>query len=339
MTGKERIDNIFSGKAIDRNAFWMGIPHKDSRAKFYKHFGVDNDMDLGIAIGNDMCPLIIGADAWKHPDGQTLFGLVPWDERHSLSQDGYFAQCDSVSAVERFPWPDPKFLDFSETITNAKKAHENGQTVFSGLWTCFFHDLCDLFGMENYFVKMHTDPDVVEAVTEHVMDYYLEGNRRCFEEMGGLIDVFFFGNDLGSQLDLLISPGYFDKFVLPHTKKAVELAKKYGYKVMLHSCGAVRKLIPKFIEIGIDALHPIQAKAAGMDAASLSREYKNDLVFVGGVDTQELLPFGAPEQVKEEVARLVSLFGDRLVVSPSHEAVLPVVSVENMIAMRDAAIK
>ena len=93
------------------------------------------------------------------------------------------------------------------------------------------------------------------------------------------------------------------------------------------------------IDAGIDALHPLQAKANGMEAERLASEFGDELVFIGGVDTQDLLPFGTPQQVKNEVRRLKKAFGQRYVVSPSHEAILPNVSVENVIAMRDAALE
>jgi len=83
----------------------------------------------------------------------------------------------------------------------------------------------------------------------------------------------------------------------------------------------------------------LQAKAKGMDAETLAGEYKKDIAFIGGVDTQQLLPFGTPEQVKAEVRRLKKVFGERFIVSPSHEAILPIVNPENIIAMREAAME
>ena len=85
-------------------------------------------------------------------------------------------------------------------------------------------------------------------------------------------------------------------------------------------------------------MHPIQAKAKDMDAENLTKHFKNDLVFIGGVDTQDLLPFGTPQQIRDEVKRLKDVFGSKFIVSPSHEALLPNVSLENALAMRDAAV-
>lgn len=90
-----------------------------------------------------------------------------------------FAECEDVAEVEAFDWPDPKYMDFSTVIENTKAAYESGMAVFGGMWCPFFHILCDFFGMENYFVKMYTDPEVVQAVTRHIVDFLVETNRSC----------------------------------------------------------------------------------------------------------------------------------------------------------------
>jgi uroporphyrinogen decarboxylase len=239
--------------------------------------------------------------------------------------------------VEAFDWPDPDYLDFTDVLAQVARARAHGFYVLSGMWSPFFHVVADFFGMENYFVKMYTDPAVVDAVTAHVVDFYLAANVRYFEQVGAQMDAFFFGNDFGSQLDMLISPKLFERFVLPSFVKFTEQGKSYGYKVVLHSCGAIERTIPALIDAGVDGLHPLQALAKGMDAETLARKYKGELVFIGGVDTQQLLPFGTPEEVRAEVQRLKGILGPQFVVSPSHEALLPNVSVENLVAMAEAA--
>ena len=91
------------------------------------------------------------------------------------------------------------------------------------------------------------------------------------------------------------------------------------------------------IDAGVDALHPLQAKARDMDAASLSREYRSYLAFVGGIDTQDLLVNMKPHEIKDEVRRVKELLGPNYIVSPSHEAILPNIPLENVIAMAEAA--
>jgi uroporphyrinogen decarboxylase len=147
----------------------------------------------------------------------------------------------------------------------------------------------------------------------------------------------FFGNDFGSQLDLLIAPEMMERFIFPYYQRMIDQIKSFGLKVVVHSCGAIDRIIPRLIEAGIEGLHPLQAKARGMDALSLSEKYSGQVAFIGGVDTQDLLPFGSEEDVRREVFRLREVFGNSFVVSPSHEALLLNVAPEKVIAMSEAA--
>jgi len=339
MTNRDHFRDIINHKS-GHCGFWHGNPHEDSRKARYSYFNAGDDRELGLKLGDCFDWVMIDSNGlWKHPDGIPMFDVLGGKERHSLGQDGVFANCEDIAEVERFQWPDIKFCDFSEAEKAVDESRKSGQAVLSGCWAPFFHVLCDFFGMENYFAKMYTDPGVVEAVTEHVVNFYLQVNGKWFDIIGDRIDSIFFGNDFGSQLDMLISPELFDKFVMPYFRRITEQAKSRGYKVALHSCGAIERVIPRLIDAGVDALHPIQAKARGMDAETLAKKYRDKLVFIGGVDTQDLLPFGSPRQVRDEVRRLKDLFGPDYIVSPSHEALLPNVSPENVEAMVEAAME
>jgi uroporphyrinogen decarboxylase len=124
---------------------------------------------------------------------------------------------------------------------------------------------------------------------------------------------------------------------MPYFREFTDQAHRHGYNVVLHSCGSIDRVIPRLIDSGVEILHPIQAMAKNMDAASLAKKYNGKIVFLGGVDTQRLLPFGTPQEVRDEVRRLKDLFGPNFIVSPSHESILPNVSPENIVAMAEAA--
>jgi len=337
MNGKELFAQIINRKS-QKNGFWHGSPFDDNAANMYEYFRTErNDTALGRALGScfEWYP-IDWCDFWKHPEGIPMFDTYGGKERTSLGQAGVFAECDDVREVEKFWWPHIKYCDYTTIEKTVVDHAQYGNAILSGTWACFFHIVSDFFGMENYFIKMHTDPAVVEAVTERVVDFYLQINEKWFDIIGDKMDAIFFGNDFGSQLDLLISPAMFNKFVMPYFRKITTQAKSRGYKVVPHSCGAIESVIPQLIDAGVDALHPIQAKARNMDAKTLARKYGKDVVFIGGVDTQELLPFGTPQQVYDEVMRLRELFGPNYIVSPSHEAT-PNTPPENMEAMARAA--
>ena len=208
--------------------------------------------------------------------------------------------------------------------------------VFTGMWSPFFHQVADFFGMENYFIKMYECPEVVEALTERIVDFYVAANDKFFAGLGDRADVMFFGNDFGTQRDLFVSPESFRRFVLPAFRRLIAVGKKYGKLVMLHSCGSIYRIIPDLIESGVDILHPIQAQAAGMHAEDLA-QYKNDLAFVGGIDAQSFFVNATPAEIRAEVRRVKRILGPGLVVSPSHEEILPNVPAANILAMAEAA--
>jgi len=336
LSSRDKILAIMNKNNAGTPGYWKGNPHPDALDIYLDHFNENSEEELSIFLGDDL--------RWRHaetsyfdPNGRPMFDCHLGNEKKSHGQPGVFADTEDVRDVEKFPWPDLKYLDFSEYRKTARRTLDEGLAFFGGFWCPYYHLVADFFGMENYFIKMYENPAVVEAVTWHVVDFFDRANEILFDEMGDLIDVFFFGNDFGTQLDLMISPDMFRKFVLPGIKRLTATAKKYNKKTMLHSCGAISSAIPMIIDAGVDGIHPLQAKAAGMDAVTLSREFGRDLVFMGGVDTQQLLPFGKPKEIMEEVRRLIDIFGPDYIISPSHEALLSNVSPENLLAMSRAA--
>jgi uroporphyrinogen decarboxylase len=305
--------------------------------KICSHFNAADDFELGEKLGDCCSWLRPETEHFWRNEAYPMFDVLGGGKRTSLSQPGVFAETEDTAEVDAFHWPELKYCDYTEVLQNMDRVISSGQAVLSGLWGQFFHLACDFFGMENYFMKMYTDPDVVDAVTRHIVDFYLEANEKLFDLAGDKIDAVFFGNDFGSQLDLLISPECFDRFVMPYFKEFTDQAHRRGYRVVLHSCGSIYRVIPRLIDAGVDVLHPIQALAKNMDAEYLSREFNGKIVFMGGVDTQHLLPFGSAQEVRDEVMRLRDLFGPNFIISPSHESILPNVSMENIAAMAEAA--
>ena len=326
------LKNIMEHKS-DRCGFWHGNPHPESAAKLHKYFGVANDFELGLKLGDTFTWVPDGRGAYRHPDGDYVFDLYKNKNIPHLS----LLTDEEVESVGQLNWPDISHYDFSGFREARAMANEHKIPIFSGAWAPFYHVVADMFGMENYFVKMHTDPNLVIAVTERVVDFYMAMNKKLFDEYAPDVDACFFGNDFGTQLDLMISPEMFVKFVMPYQKKITAQAKSYGLYAVLHSCGAVVKAIPEIISAGIDGLHPVQALASGMNAENLAEKFRDKIVFIGGVDTQILLREGTAKQVKEDVKRLKRLFGNNFIVSPSHEAVMPDVPPENLAAASEAA--
>jgi len=303
----------------------------------HEYFGTTAEEEVRRKLGDDVrwiCPQFFPG-AYRDPDGHPMFDTGPKKQRHG--QAGPLADCEDVGELESFRWPNPDYMSFDRCIEALRAAGDVYRA--SGMWTCFYHNVMDLFGMEDYMVKMYTHPEVVQGVTDRVCGFYYEANERFFAEAGAEVDGFFFGNDFGTQIDLICGPAQFDEFIMPWFARFTEQAHAHGYHALLHSCGAIHKVIDRLIEAGVDCLHPLQAMAADMDAGTLARDFGGRIAFMGGIDTQRLLVDGTPEEVKADVRRVKALLGPRLIVSPSHEALLPNVPPRNIEAMAAAAVE
>jgi uroporphyrinogen decarboxylase len=337
MTSRDLLKAIVGLAPAGRCGLWLGNPHPDSWPGLHRYFGTKTEEELRRKLGDDfrwISPSFVES-TFPSPAAKGIFGWAAGKTSHG--QAGPLADVEDPAEFDRFDWPDPRRLDFAETLRALDEAGPHYRA--SGFWTPFFHDLMDFFGMEAYFVKMRTHPEVVEAATDRVCGFYYEANELFFDLAGDRVDAYFFGNDFGTQLDLMISPALFDRFILPWFVKLTGQARRRGYQVILHSCGSIHRVIPKLIAAGVNCLHPLQAKAAHMDAETLARDFGGRIAFLGGVDTQRVLPLGSPEEVKREVRRVKAVLGPHLIVSPSHEAILPDVPPRNVAAMAEAALE
>ncbi len=336
MTSRQRIRNIIARRPSDRCGFWLGNPHPDTLPIYYRYFGVSSLEGLHTVLGSDfrwITPQFFDS-TYRHPEGLGMFDV--WKGKKSLGEPGPLAPCETLEECDRaYAWPSHDYLHFDETLEALRTAGDVYRA--SGFWAPFFHDVSDLFGMEELLIKMHTHPSLVEGVFDRVCSFYLEANRRFYALAGDSVEAFFFGNDLGTQRDLLVGPDNLDRFIIPWVHRFAEQAHDHGYQVILHSCGSVYRVIGRFIDAGVECLHPLQSRADRMDAITLGRDFKGSIAFLGGVDTQELLVHGAPDDVRVAVRRLKELLGPHLIVSPSHEALLPNVPPENVAAMAEEA--
>lgn len=220
-----------------------------------------------------------------------------------------FDDDSTVDDVYAHPWPRAEALDYSGILPQAERYHDTYAT-YGAPWSPFFHEVGWIIGQETYFQWMLTRPDMVEAVIDCVVSFEVECTRRYLEAAQGKVDIAFFGNDFGTQRGLVISPAMFELFFRKPLKRYFDMAHDYGCKVMKHSCGAIRPIIPLWIEDGVDVLDPIQVLAEGMAFEGLVRDFGTRICFHGGIDTQELLPFHAIEDVRAEVRRFRNLTRD-----------------------------
>jgi len=198
MNSRDRLKTIISKQPADRCGFWLGCPHQETWPILHRYFGTTTADELRARLGDDfrwMAPW----NAYRHPNGKPMFDMRRKGAGHGAA--GVFSDCDSVAEVDAFEWPNLEYLDFTAALAELDQAGETYRA--SGFWCPFFHEVADFFGMENYFVKMYTHPEVVHAVTRHVVDFYLEANTRFFKLAGDRVDGFFFGNDFSDFFNRL----------------------------------------------------------------------------------------------------------------------------------------
>ncbi|MDH4240188.1 MAG: hypothetical protein OEW48_11550 [Phycisphaerae bacterium] len=215
----------------------------------------------------------------------------------------------------------------------------NGKyAILGGDWSPFWHDAIDLLGMENLYIKMYSQPELVDAVLQHLIDYYATVSRRIFDAAADAIDIFFIGNDFGSQTGPLLGPDLFGRFMLLHLKRLIDLGHAYHLKVQLHCCGGFAPLIPLMIEAGLDGLHAIQPDCHGMDLRVLKAEYGDKILFNGAIDSHNVLIDGTPETVRQKTREVLHIMmpGGGYVAGASHDTILEETPIENVIAMFDA---
>lgn len=341
MNSLERFYATIERRPVDRPAAWLGMPEIHAQPALFAHYGVSNMHELKLAIGDDFYAVEV---PYESPEASVIYAAFDWymdgnvdAENRTLTAPGCFNEAEELEDLDFFKWPDPAlYIDPAECRRRVDMAPKD-KAVIGMLWSAHFQDACAAFGMETALMNMVANPEIFQAVDAKIVDFYLKANEIFYEATKGRLNAVLIGNDMGSQRGLILSPQMVREFVLPGAKKLTEQAHQYGVKVIYHSCGSIADIIPDLIEIGVDAIHPIQAAAANMDAASLKARFSGQVSFCGGVDTQELLPHGTPEQVRAKVRELRELFPTGLILSPSHEAILPDIPPANVQAMFEEA--
>jgi len=337
MEHRERFYATIERRSADRPASWLGLPDLKAIPGLLAYFGTDSLDGVRKAIDDDVYPVEF---PYHTPRGSAIYLALDFTkkggldaEHRTLTSPGFFENVSDPSRLDDFPWPDPaEHIDLEE-IRAAVKHVLPGRAVLGVIWSAFFQDAWAAFGMQNACIRMIETPEMFQAVLDRIVDFYLRANEIYYETTRGKLDAVLIGNDYGAQTGPIISPESIRAYAMPRTRKLVDQAKSHGLKVIHHSCGSIHDIIPDLIDIGVDAIHPIQALATHMDAERLRADFGDRMSFVGGLDAQYLLVKGTPREIAKRVMELKALFPTGLVISPSHEAILPDVDPANIEAL------
>jgi uroporphyrinogen decarboxylase len=249
----------------------------------------------------------------------------------------------SIDQVADYDWPDPeKYLDFDlmkRRISDVKREyplHAIGARAVNSYGP--FEQAAELRGRESFYMDMVTEPELAQLIVDRCTDVIVRAQELYLDVIGKDIDFFEIpGDDFGGTQDLLISPDSFDSMFKLPMKRIVDSVKAFrkDLPVAFHSDGAITKIIPKLIEVGIDILNPLEPLPV-MDWPEIKRRYADALCFMGGVDLKEALT-GTVHDVQEDVKRCISTFalgGGYILTSANHIQVD--VPPENVVALFEA---
>jgi uroporphyrinogen decarboxylase len=267
---------------------------------------------------------------------RTVFGVERMGLGYGQPVSHPLADAD-IGAIHDYPWPDPAWMDVSKVKADAE-VYGVEYAILGGDWSPFWHDAIDLLGMENLYMKMYDEPGLVDALIQHPVDYYAAVSQRIFDAAADALDIFFIGNDFGGQNGPLLSPDLFERFMLAHLKRLIDLGHAYGLRVQLHCCGGFAELIPAMIEAGLDGLHAVQPNCRGMDLRTLKAQFGDRILFNGAIDSHHVLIQGAPDSVRRNTREVLEIMmpGGGYVAGASHDTILEETPLENVLAMFDA---
>jgi len=298
--------------------------------RLLKVLGIEEEIELGDVVGQLAKPSetvleLVGADVrgirvggsaynpdllsatelvdhwgtvWRRPEDGLCFSIVEYPLRNATRSD-----------LENYPWPDGKNPDLVAGLAEkARYLRENTPYALLGEFAGHFFERAQMVrGFDTFLLDLAADRDFGEELMDRILAIEIDIVSTFLDAVGPYVDIVAFKDDIAMQSGPVISPQMFREIIKPRMKKLIEaIRSKTRAKLWFHSCGSVYYAIPDLIELGVEILNPVQVQAADMDTARLKRKFGKNLAFWGGIDTQQVLPFGTPEDVKAEVRRRIS---------------------------------
>jgi len=356
MSPKERVLKAIRHEKTDRMPIFATLTPQVAQ-KLAREFGISKSLPLDsplssarishneilTRLGNDAVG--IGACAPKDSptqvknDGSLVdewgikykkVGLYNEIVEHPLSE------VETVGDLDKYKFPDPfakgRFDCAKETVSK----YSDNYAIVGDLECTMFELSWYLVGLNKFLIDLSLNREYTFELLDRVMEINIKIGKQLIE-LGA--DIIWTGDDFGTQKGMMISPELWRRVFKPRFKKVFTELKKFNpdIKIAYHSCGSIVPIIPDLIEIGLDILNPIQPRAAGMDPRILKERYGNELTFFGGIDEQQVLPFGTPEDVKREVRQKIAILGKGggYIVAPAHN-IQPDTPVENIYAIYKA---
>jgi uroporphyrinogen decarboxylase len=269
---------------------------------------------------------------WSMPDDRPLYMDI---SHHPLAKA-------SIEGLADYPFPkgnDPtRFTGVRQEALRLR--NETPYALSTGIGGVVYEICWYMRGLERWFTDMIENPAFCEALLDKTLAFWMDYYDVFLAEIGDLVDVVMIGDDISGQAGPLFNPVFYRKIVKPRQKRLVQHIKSLtSAKVWYHTCGSVMNYIPDLLDNGIDILNPVQISAANMAPRDLKARYGDRLVFWGGgIDTQHVLPFASPDEIRQHVRENIEIFkpGGGYVFNNVHN-IQAGVPAENIVALFDAA--
>lgn len=271
------------------------------------------------------------------PDNEDVFGCKYRTINYGSGEynEITFSPLASYSSVEEietsYHWPDPDWWDYTEIASQIEGWQDY---PIRGGGSEPFLTYKYLRGDMRAMMDLVLNPEIVEYCLGKLFDLAYQDTLRTFEAIPGKVDLTYVAEDMGGQDNLMFSKAHIRRFLLPGMKRIIDLAHQARAFVFHHNDGNCRPILPDMIELGIDALNPIQWRSKGMDRAGLKQDFGDRIIFHGAVDNQYTLPFGSVAEVRQEVLDNLAILGagGGYILAPCHN-IQPVSPPENVVAM------
>jgi len=318
MTPHERILATLNRQPVDRPPvdLWCTSEVLDT---LRAHTGKEDELAVFQALGLDKIVWIFpgygsgrfdpneGSDRtmWGVPTRMIKAGLASYQE---FGTPPFADYTDPAQLADYALWPDPQQIAYAHAKALAEQSRRFGFATI-GPWISHFEIYCQMRGLENALMDVVAEPDFMEAALDRIDAIQTAMLERMLVELGDLLDIVFISDDMGTQESLLISLDAWDRHFRARLARWCNLIHRHGKKVLFHTDGAARPLVPRLIDCGIDILNPIQHICPGMDRAALKRDFGQRVIFHGGVDNQRVLPFGTAADVARETRECLNTLG------------------------------
>ncbi len=347
MTSHERILAAIDHKPIDRLPmdYWGTY---ETTAKLMKALGAKTHIELWHMLDLDK---IIGVSSrytgpqLKHDDALSYdyWGTGSRQVLYDEGNSSYWEMChypiqryETIDEIEaNYIWPKADWFDFSHISSDISKL--NGYAIECG-YIAPFYMYANIRGLEQTLMDLAADSELAHYIIGRICEFLYEYHKRQFEAADGKIDICQLTDDFGTQSGLIISTSMFERYFEPHYRKFAALIKHNNARIFHHDDGAIMPLLPKLVDIGIDVLNPIQWHLPGMSLEKLKHDFGNSICFHGGIDNQQVLPFGTTTEVRREVERCVETLAEDktgYILAPCHN-IQVITPVENVVEMYKA---